>query len=309
MNSARRLLPIFALGFVACGNGGALGGKGSVQVFVVPEDSIASGVKAGTTSETIQDGWTVDYSKFLVTIGGFRARSTSLGESVSDPTVFVLDLKNAPPGGYVTAQFTDLTAGRWDRVGEDLPVATGAARPLPPTTADEARFMTDHGYSIYFEGTLSKPDGVSCNPAKPAVCKPAPLVKFRWGFAIGTSFDDCASAQGDTGFAVPAGGSTQLKPTIHGDHWFFSDLTQGAEVTRRYAQYIADSDLDGDGETTLDELKSVKSSDVFPSPKYRLSGTVANAPIRTAFDYVQAQARTLHKFQGDGECPTRGVLK
>jgi hypothetical protein len=32
-------------------------------------------------------------------------------------------------------------------------------------------------------------------------------------------------------------------------------------------------------------------------------------PIATALDYVKAQARTLHDFQGDGECPTRAILK
>ena len=34
-----------------------------------------------------------------------------------------------------------------------------------------------------------------------------------------------------------------------------------------------------------------------------------DGPIATAWDYVRSQARTIHDFQGDGECATRTVLK
>ena len=112
---------------------------------------------------------------------------------------------------------------------------------------------------------------------------------------------------GIAGFAVPAAGATQIKPTIHGDHWFFNDITAGAEIVKRRAQYIADCDLNHDGETTLEELKQVSAAEVFPSPMYDLSGSFSG-PIETAYDYVLAQARTLGDFQGDGECPTRKVL-
>jgi hypothetical protein len=165
--------------------------------------------------------------------------------------------------------------------------------------------MIQNAYSIYFEGSIESPDGESCPPGGGA-CVPAPKVTFRWGLSAGTSYDDCATEDGFTGFAVPAGGAVQVKPTIHGDHWFFSNITAGAELTKRYAQYIADSDLDADGETTLDELKTVGAADVFPTSKYNLSGA---GSILTAYDYVIAQARTLGDFQGDGECPTRKPLQ
>ena len=138
-------------------------------------------------------------------------------------------------------------------------------------------------------------------------CVAAPRITFRWGLPAGTSFDDCATEDGFTGFAVPEGGTAQVKPTIHGDHWFFNNITSGAEQTKRLAQYIADCDLDMNGETTRDELKQAKAADVLPSSNYNLSGALTGS-INTAFDYVLAQARTLGDFQGDGECPTRKVL-
>jgi hypothetical protein len=39
---------------------------------------------------------------------------------------------------------------------------------------------------------------------------------------------------------------------------------------------------------------------------YNLSGALI--PIVTAYDYLEAQVRTLGDFQGEGECPTRELL-
>jgi hypothetical protein len=300
-----------AIALLGCGSGSPISGTGTgrVQVFVVPESTITEGISAGTGLEDIADGWRVEYSKFLVTVGNFRATSTQAGTTIGDPSLYVLDLRNAPAGGYVFATFEGVSAVRFDKVGEDMPAAKPGVRGIAPTSDADVAMMVAKGYALYFEGTITSDTGKSCTPGKPTECVDAKSIRFKWGFAMGTSFDDCGSAQGDTGFAIPAGGAAQVKPTIHGDHWFFSDITQGAEVTTRYAQYVADCDLDHDGETTLEELSKVKSADVFPAAKYKLSGTVGGAPIPTALDFVKAQARTIHDFQGDGECPTRAILQ
>jgi hypothetical protein len=282
------------------------GGAGAVQVFTEPEDSIPEGLEPGDGEENIADGWAVSYERFLITIGNVRAARSDASETLADPAVYVLDLRNAPAGGYIIAELAEVSAVRWDRFGFDLPNAAAGARALAPTADADAAFMIDAGYSIYFEGTISKADGESCPPGGGA-CAPAPEIGFAWGFSAGTSFDDCATEDGEPGFAVPSGGTVQVKPTIHGDHWFFSSITAGEEITKRYAQYIADADLDQDGETTLDELRMVQASDVFPSPQYNLAGALGG-PVNTAFDYVLAQARTLGDYQGDGECPTRRLL-
>ena len=307
-----RLIPAVAITFglmstVGCGDDGSTADVGAVQVFTEPEDSIPEGLDPGDGEENIADGWTVRYDRFLVTIGNVRAARSDASETLAEPAVYVLDLRNAPAGGYIIAEFAEASAVRWDRFGFDLPNAGAGARALAPTTEADAAFMIAEGYSIYFEGTLSKADGESCPPGG-GPCVPAPEVRFAWGLSAGTSFDDCASEDGAPGFAIPSGGTVQVKPTIHGDHWFFSSITAGEEITKRYAQYIADSDLDQDGETTLDELRMTQASDVFPSPKYNLAGALGG-PVMSAYDYLLAQARTLGDYQGDGECPTRAILK
>jgi hypothetical protein len=278
--------------FVAVGCGGEDGAtseKGSAQIFVEAEDTIPNGLSAGMGDEDILDGWSVTYDRFLVTIGNPRASRSDATERLSSPDVYVLDLKKVPAGGYIVANFDDVSATRWDRFGFDLPNAKAGAKALAPTSDADLALLVDNGFSLYIEGNID--NGTTKKT-------------FRWGLPAGTAYDDCATEDETPGFAVPAGGTVAVKPTIHGDHWFLNNITAGAEVTVRYAQYIADADIDKDGETTLDELKQTKAVDVFPADKYSLAG----APIETAYDYVLAQARTLGDYQGDGECPTRKAL-
>src|SRR5262245_11728486 len=117
------------LAVLACGCGGGGGATGSLQVFVVPEDTVTNGVAAGTELEDIRDGWTVTYQKFLVAVGNFRASSsTDASAEVTDGRVFIVDLKAIGENGFIVAEFrNNVPAMRFDRVGYDVPRATSAA--------------------------------------------------------------------------------------------------------------------------------------------------------------------------------------
>lgn len=301
-----RLLSFLCLpAFVTACEGG---GTGAAQLFVEPEDSIPEGLEPGAGEENIQDGWSVRYDSFLVTIGNVRARrSSDLADEARNGALYVVNLKNVPAGGLIVADFPGLAAERWDKVGFDLAnTPFSAQRGEGVSDADYAR-MTQNQFSLFIQGKISKPAGQSCKPNAPNNCVARQEVTFAWGIKAGTSFDDCASADGQSGFSVPSGGTVQVKPTIHGDHWFFSNLTQGSEITRRLAQWIADADLDRNGETTLDELRQIPAAQLFTQARgYSLSGALI--PIQTAYDFLEAQARTLGDYQGDGECPTRALL-
>ena len=268
------------------------GGTGSVQIFVVPEDSITRGLVPGTELENVQDGWTITYDRYLVAIGNFRARRSDSGDTLSDPTIYILDLKGAPTSGYVAKELRDVAAVRWDKFGYDLPNARPGAVALAPTTQADADFMIANGYSVYFEGSGSK-EGTK--------------ISFKWGFAAGTAFDECASADGVPGFAVPAGGTVQVKPTLHGDHQYFDNVTQGVEITKRLAQWLDICDADKDSELTIDELKRCDVVKALPQPPYDLTGVKDEdrSGRLSVYDYVFSQMRTFGDYQGDGECPTR----
>lgn len=294
MNRNGSLLTAVVLCLAACSSEGGTGtgGSGNVQIFVVPEDSITNGLEAGTDLENVQDGWTIEYDRYLVAIGNFRARRSDTGATLSDPAIYILDLKGAPTSGYVAKELTGIDAVRWDKFGYDVPNAKAGALPLAPTKQADADLMIQNGYSVYYEGYGEKA---------------GKKITFKWGFSAGTAFDDCASPDGAPGFAVPAGGTVQVKPTLHGDHQYFDNVTQGVEITRRLAQWLQTCDKDDSGELTIAELKACDVVTALPQPPYDL------AAVRdqdgdgklSVFDYVNSQMRTFGDYQGDGECPTR----
>lgn len=285
--------------------------QGRVQVVLVPEDSIPDGVDAeaparGEGEPGIIDGWSVRYDKFVVSIGNFRASRSKkpTGAELSSPAIHVVDFTKAPAGGFVIAELENVSAERWDRVGYDMPKATSSAQKAPFTAQADYDTMVSDGLSLLLQGRVFEDEAACADATRDlARCK-----FFTWKIAAPTSFADCANEEGDAGFAVPTGGTQVVKPTVHGDHWFFTNITQGAETTERRAQWMVTGDTNGDGVTTLDELKGVPASNAFPqSLGYNLSGGF-RGPINTAYDYLIEQASTLGDYNGDGECPTRGKL-
>lgn len=274
-------------------NGSDAGGSGAVQIVVVPEESITNGIDPGPDGENMQDGWTIRYSRYLVAVGNFVAERS--GGSLVDPTVYVLDLKNAPSSGYLVKEFRDVTAARWDKFGYSLPNTPPSAKGLPPTSSADVDFMRSKGFSVYFEGTAEKGGDT---------------IAFKWGFHVGTAFNDCATAEGLAGFAVPAGGTVQVKPTLHGDHHFFDNVTHGVEITKRRAEWMKTCDKNGDKDLTLDELTQCNAATALPTPPYDLGGVSDQDGdgFISVFDYVSSQLRTVGDFQGDGECPSRAPL-
>lgn len=294
-----RLSSTLTIGAVACGTSstdGAGAGTGRVQIFVVAEDSIRNGLEPGTSGENIQDGWTIKYDRYLVAVGGSRAKRSDTGAQIGDPAVYVLDLKNAPENGYVVAELKDVAAVRWDKFGFDIANAKAGMKTLPPTRQSDVDFMIQNGFSVYYEGYAEKG---------------ADKITFKWGFAAGTSFDDCATEDGMPGFAVPTGGTVQVKPTLHGDHQYFDNVTQGVEITKRRAEWMKTCDADANKELTLEELKKCDVAKAMPTPPYDLTAVKdqdGDGKI-TAYDYVNTQMRTFGDYQGDGECPTRAPVR
>jgi hypothetical protein len=283
----------------ACGTkdgGSSTGGTGSVQIFVVAEETIAEGLTPGTEGENIQDGWTITYDRYLVAVGNFRARRSDTGAAIGDPAIHILDLKQAPTSGYVMTELKGIDAVRWDKFGYDVPNAKAGATPIAPTKQADADFMIQNGFSVYYEGSGEKG---------------GKKISFKLGFATGTSFDDCASPDGIPGFAVPTGGTVQVKPTLHGDHQYFDNVTQGVELTKRLAQWVETCDADKNLDLTLDELKKCDVVTALPSPPYDLTAVKdqdGDGKI-SVYDYVNTQMRTFGDYQGDGECPTRAPTK
>lgn len=289
------LLPLMStLSFIAigCGDTPGLTEAGDVQLLIDAETNIAEGFTAGDDMNPTLGMWDVKYTRFLVSIGNFRAGRTGNAETFDAPSVYVLDLMNVPEGGYVLQTWFGITATTWDIVGFDIPITTADAAALAPATDADKMLLLDNQAAIYAEGTVS--DGMTSKT-------------FKWFLPAGVAYDSCADEKKVAGFTVKPNELNSVRLTIHGDHWFANKYPPDPTSTTRYAQYVVNGDLDMDGDTTRLELEAVMGTDLdnfFPAGPYDLGMTKFN----TAFDWVLGQAQTIGNFQGLGECPKRTPL-
>jgi len=287
----------------------------------VPEDSITSGVPAGTGDGEMRDGWSATYAKFYVNYANFTANPSDDPTNLlsTTGTSDILDLFAVGANGYVFKTFTGIPAVRYDKVNYDiLKATTTQATPTVITQFSDGSTptaMLSSGWAIYFDVTIANPTGMSCDYGQGpggTGCVAETSVHLAMGIPHGTDFNDCSPATGAAGFAVSGGGTTQIKPTIHGDHWFFPNIPHGAnESPDRYAQWLADADTNHDGNVTVAELTSAGLAD-FPTTAsannpaaYDFSGALIT--INNAYDYIVAESHSLGHFEGDGDCATRVV--
>ena len=268
---------------------GAGDGVGTVELAVTGW-SVAAGLYPGTSPRDTVDGWTVRYSKFLVTIGDVRAFEP--GEpgrpapevGLSDGRTFVVDLaRTSDPVSLVTLSM--LPVGTFEKFLFETTLATATADLRLATSADRD-LLVDGGTTIHVEGVITNPDGQSCDPAEPDACTPASSIAFSWSLPAVTRYTGCP------GFDVESDQTTVLMLTLPGDRWFLTGFAKDADSRQRRVQWLADADLDRDGETTLAELDQIKAESLF---RPELGYDLADAPVAlsTARDFVVAQAHTL----------------
>jgi hypothetical protein len=259
--------------------------------LTIRADNSVHGLFPGTGISEVVDGWTVRYDKFLATAGDFRAFRASGGLGLRHEDIYVIDILSQFPTSRVLLRFDGVPEGSF--VGFDLAMPTATNAVKWNSTVDDMALMQKGGYSLYIEGTMTSPKGQSCVPGDPMDCVPAPTIKFLWGIQAETYFQGCA------GFNVESAQTTSVPWTITADHWFFTGFSANADMTQRRAQWVADADLDRNGETTLYELKTIKAAALFtPELGYKLTG--APIPVETAYDFLVAQVHTMGLDRANG---------
>ena len=308
MTMHRHYIPRFTLWFMttitlACG--GAEGSNNSMSSagdsfsnvnFLVAAGQGASGIVPGKTAPDIVDGWTVNYEKVLVTIGKVRAYGD--GEAILGQTSHFIDLMKVGARGAKVSTTEVLPGAYMALEFAILPPAEDSG--LTEVTQTDHDIMLKNGYSIYIEGVMTSESGQSCSPEDATACVPAPTISFKWGLTTAVRFADC------TGFDAPDGLDTEVVLTLPVDHWLFTSFAAEAEDAPRRAQWIADADLDNNGETTIEELQAVAAADLFrPDLGYDLGA--APIPVTTAHDFLEAHVRTLGISSATG-CRTAAAV-
>ncbi|MCB9592520.1 MAG: hypothetical protein H6719_07290 [Sandaracinaceae bacterium] len=300
---------------------GAAGG--TLSVILEAEDTITDGIAAGDTGAVIRDGWMVAFDSYVVVIGDIDVHlATDEGVEAEAPELYAVDLVSVSEAGLPLWTLTGLQTGRWEFNYAIGGAGDGATRhdSVPEPVFAE---MVAEDATYLISGELSRPDGQSCPPSAVATpgaavangntnangepCYDNPTIGFRLLIPAETAFGPCEIDE-VPGFAITGGGATTVAATVHGDHLFFNGFPEGDEggVTR-LAQWLADCDLNVDGEVTRAELELVAPADLAElDARFQLGGSPIT-PLQDMWDYVTAQVKTQGHFQGEGECPFDGL--
>ncbi len=274
-------LPIAAVG---CGDGNK---TGKVQWVLEAEETIPAGLDPGSAEENVMDGWEIRYTKYLQTVGGFSASASSGdGEPITSDPAVLLDMKGLPAGGKVIATFEDVAAVRYDVVEYKSPAVTDSVTKDAAVSQADFDAMKTAGANLFAAGTATKG---------------AETIHFTFMLAAASHFTNCGPEEGDKGFAVTEGGTTQATGTYHGDHFWFNAFPSGSETTIvRRGEWLNRADANNDGTVTQAELDAGAAATLFPSPDFNLGGSPV--PVTNGTTFLKAQGVTVGHFQGEGEC-------
>ena len=108
---------------------------------------------------------------------------------------------------------------------------------------------------------------------------------FSWTFDAPVHYERC-----ETTTAVEDGGVASFQVTIHADHYLYDSLV--SEEPQVLFQALADSDVDGDGEITKEELEATGIGAYDPG----------NEDVSNMWQWLVAQNATLGHVDGEGHC-------
>lgn len=275
---------LFVFGIAACGGGNK---AGSVQLVIEAEDTIPLGLDPGAAEENIIDGWQVRYTKYLQTLGAFKAStSNGSGAPLEHAGSVLLDVKALPTGGKVLETFDDVEAVRYDVVEYTSPAVSDAVERDANVAQSDFDMMKAANANLLVTGTATMG---------------ATSLQFTFLIAGASHFTNCGPEAGDKGFAVVEGGTAQATLTYHGDHFWFNAFPTGAETTiQRRAEWLHRADADASGTVTQAELDAGTAAVLFPSPDFNLGGSPV--PVTNGTTFLRAQVVTIGHFQGEGEC-------
>ncbi len=275
---SRKVLTGLALALALGGCSDDDAGTGDVEFTVWGEAYIEEGIPAGA----FEDGWSVEFSKFLIVLGGVTVADESAGEGAELGESRLFDLVKKGP--HDVGHLEGLEARAWDAVGYEVRAIDGDTGRHSSASTGDRELMRDGGYSVYVAGAATEG----------SVTK-----TFAWGFERSTRYASCVSESDGRevpGIVVTNGRTESVEHTIHGDHFFYDDLASPDAVLR--FDPMAAADANDDGEVTLAELTAVKLVDVAEGTY----GTGSAGHVDDLGAFVRELTRTLGHFRGEGHC-------
>jgi len=225
MNNRQRMMAWVGLGAWVLGVGAcAPVAEGDVRVTLSGGD----GTQRGYPSHLFQDGWSVQFDKYLVSLGSFTLTSASGERRTVDEQVLV----DVQKGDIPLPGLRGLPAGRWNVGFQVAPPGEGTTLPDGYVSAEDAAMMRERGYSYWVEGVAVKAN--------------VGVYTFRMGFPVKAHMVDCINGvDGTQGIVVPENSVAQTEITIHAEHMFYDRLGTHRGVQLRFDAFAATADAQG----------------------------------------------------------------
>lgn len=275
----------------ACGEGGD--GTGAVEVRASGEGAATKGYPFAKNGVRIAfvDGWSVRFSKVLVSLGDVRLASADDAVAFEEPSVRVVDLQK---GDAVLFGREGIPARRWDRFSFRVVVPPPDAELRGVDVADVEQ-MRAGGHGTWLEGRAEKGEAV---------------YTFAWGLANPVRATNCTNGvDGTDGIVVRRGATSTAEITMHLDHVFWDTL--GTEISKLRFDAIAGASRDDRvvtwGELEAQSLDDLRGPDGQPlrdeseRPLVYDPGPVP-LPRRTLAEFVLATTASQAHLNGTGLC-------
>jgi hypothetical protein len=238
------------------------------------------------------DGWTVRFTRFVVSLGEIRLRTSGGEEAFASAQNQVADLVQGDP---TVLTVSGLAARRWDRFGFNIVPVGANPKVLNDVPGAEIEAMRAAGANYLVQGSAEK-DGARYT--------------FRWLVKAPTRNSSCTNGVDNTdGFVVRNNATTTGEITIHIDHMFWDTL--GTERSRLRFEAIAaaageDRVVTWDALATqrLAELRGVdgmRLRDETGAPLVYNPGAVP-LPASNLQEFIAASMASMGHVNGTGLC-------
>jgi hypothetical protein len=290
-NTSWRIAILTALAAAGCGgDAGSSSQDGSLTVLLAAEQTIPRGIHAGNQEADIRDGFDIDYSRYLISVGLVAMNQIDGANAQSSDAVAVADFVNLPKAAPELTVFEAIPIGQYTEFGFRTPPPSSSVVNLNSADPSDVEAMITNRWSYFIEGTITRvSDGATRD--------------FRIEADVPSVFTACAAQGLPLGVNVSANSSVEI--TMHGDHLFFNGFPEDEGKITRLAQWLWDiEDVDGDEVITKSDFEAATDvGSLFPSPPvgvYELTG--GPLTVTTAWDFVRAQLGTQGHIFGEGEC-------
>jgi hypothetical protein len=249
------------------------------------------GTQRGYPSHLFQDGWSVQFTKYLVSVGGFALTSAS-GERRTSSRHLVVDLQK---GDVELTGLEELPAGRWSAGFEVRPPPDDAELPDGHVSAEDLARLRSRGYSYWLEGEAVKA-GVG-------------VYSFAFGFPVNARMVDCINGtDGTLGIVVPENSTAEAEITIHAEHMFYDRLGTHRGVQLRFEAFAATGGADklitseGLAQQQILDLRGMNGGELLDAQGKPVIYEPGAYEVKTLWEFVTQSIVDQAHLNGGGVC-------